>query len=101
MKKRGRRIILEKKRDKRGSRSLGAYAGHVSVVYQQKTLPVVFRFELFRRKIGIPCVILYCPDTGYIYIEREGLIMRNTYSQTQSCDTRNAGGIRGFLQADN
>lgn len=71
MKKRGRRIILEKKRDKRGSRSLGAYAGHVSVVYQQKTLPVVFRFELFRRKIGIPCVILYCPDTGYIYIYRE------------------------------
>lgn len=29
------------------------------------------------------------------------LIMLDTYSQTQSRDTRNAGGIRGFLQADN
>lgn len=35
-KKEGRRIILEKKRDKKGSRSLGAYAGHVSVVYRGK-----------------------------------------------------------------
>lgn len=29
----------------------------------QKTLPVVFRFELFRRKIEILCVIPHCPDT--------------------------------------
>lgn len=100
----GRRIILEKRGDKRGSRSLASVCGARKCCLSRKTLPVVFRFELFRRKIGIPCVILYCPDTGYR--EREGgrgggLIMRNTYSQTQSCDTRNAGGIRGFLQPDN
>lgn len=85
-------------------RSLASVCGARKCCLSRKTLPVVFRFELFRRKIGIPCVILYCPDTGYR--EREGgrgggLIMRNTYSQTQSCDTRNAGGIRGFLQPDN
>lgn len=47
------------------------------------------------------CYTLLPGHRIYIYREREGLIMRNTYSQTQSCDTRNAGGIRGFLQADN
>jgi len=63
-----------------------------------KTFLVVFRFELFRREIGIRSVILYCWSTKYT---QRVLIMRNTYSQTQSRDTRNAGGIRGFLEADN
>lgn len=57
----------------------------------------VFRFELFRREIGEFSVISHC-CTKYI---QHVLIMRNTYSQTQSRDTRNAGGIRGFLEVNN
>lgn len=43
-------------------------------------------------------VISHCWSAKYT---QRALIMRNTYSQTQSRDTRNAGGIRGFLEADN
>lgn len=45
-----------------------------------------------------PRVISHCWSTKYT---QRVLIMRNTYSQTQSRDTRNAGEIRSFLEADN
>lgn len=43
----------------------------------------------------------YTPLLEHQIYTQCALIMRNTYSQTQSRDTRNAGGIRGFLEADN